>query len=94
MTDMTLASFETFLVEDVILTLGTLRGALGWIADGGEPGRAGIERLERQLAWLEDRARALCSDLAATTPAPPPHTCFGPLAGGATGLPVFRSCRA
>lgn len=88
MTDMTHGSFESFLLEDVILTLGTLRGSLGWIAEGGEEGRAGLARLERQLAMLEDRARALCSgphpSAAAGIAQPAPEDGL---------LPVFRSCR-
>jgi hypothetical protein len=60
-------AFESFLVEDVILTLGTIRGALGWL--GGEeevPQSArieGFQRVSRQIAALEDRARQLWDDL-------------------------------
>lgn len=58
-------AFETFLVEDVILTLGNLRGSLAWLGQGdvgADPGlhRAGLARLDRQLESLEDRARAVC----------------------------------
>jgi hypothetical protein len=60
-------AFLSFLVEDVILTLGTLRGALGWL-DGGEDcppaARAeGFARIARQIAALEDRARDLWARL-------------------------------
>jgi hypothetical protein len=58
------ASSDVFLVEDVILTLGNLRGSLAWLADPGpsdDPAlhRAGLERIGRQIALLEDRARAM-----------------------------------
>lgn len=64
------AAFEAFLVEDVILTLANLRASLGWfreVAGDRDSGpqddarrRAGLERIERQIAMLDDRARALC----------------------------------
>ena len=65
MRDELLPAFETFLVEDVILTLGNLRGSLAWLAQsdaGTDPGlhRAGLARLDRQIETLEDRARAVC----------------------------------
>jgi len=65
MRDALLPTFETFLVQDVILTLGNLRGSLAWLADGGaevDPAiyRAGLERLDRQIEQLQDRARAMC----------------------------------
>ena len=65
MRDDCLAGYETFLVEDVILTLGNLRGSLSWLGQAnaaGDPGmhRAGLARLERQIELLEDRARAVC----------------------------------
>lgn len=63
MTDNTNAAFEAFLVEDVILTLGNLRGSLGWLGAGPEQSRAGLDRLDRQLGLLEDRARAVCRHL-------------------------------
>ncbi len=74
-----LPAFETFLVEDVILTLGNLRGTLSWLGQAdakADPGlhRAGLARLERQIETLEDRARAVCkalsNDLPAQIPAP------------------------
>jgi hypothetical protein len=58
------AAFERFLVEDVILTLGNLRGSLGWL-DSPEARadaaiyRAGLRRIDRQIELLEDRARVL-----------------------------------
>ena len=89
MTDMTHASFDSFLVEDVILTLGTLRGSLDWIAEGGDKGRVGVERLDRQLALLEDRARALCGGRS------PDRETEAPEKGSDGGtLPVFRSRRS
>ncbi|MCU9849608.1 hypothetical protein OEZ60_16535 [Defluviimonas sp. WL0024] len=55
---------ETLLVEDVILTLGNLRGSLTWLmADetgARSPRGIGIDRLDRQLALVEDRARSVC----------------------------------
>ena len=57
MTETTLASLDGFLVEDVILTLANLRGALGWLGQAGDNSRAGLGRFDRQLELLEDRAR-------------------------------------
>lgn len=73
MRDDCLPGFETFLVEDVILTLGNLRGSLSWLgqADAGtDPGlhRAGLARLERQIDLLEDRARAVCKIIRSMPP--------------------------
>ncbi len=68
MTDSTHAAFESFLVEDVILTLGNLRGSLEWLGAGPEQSRAGLDRLDRQLGLLEDRARAVCRELRGTRP--------------------------
>lgn len=65
MTDSAQAAFESFLVEDVILTLGNLRGSLGWLGDRPEQSRVGLDRLDRQLGLLEDRARAVCRQLRA-----------------------------
>lgn len=66
--------FDVFLVEDVILTLCTLRGSLGWLAEDGtiDPARrrAGIDRIDRQLGQLEDRARSYCRAQAQ----PQPHS--------------------
>jgi hypothetical protein len=56
-------AFLSFLVEDVILTLGTVQGALGWLEnDSSCPPAAraeGFARIARQIAALEDRARDL-----------------------------------
>lgn len=56
----------SFLLEDVILTLGTMQGALGWLASGTDcppAARAeGFARISRQIAALEDRARGLCAE--------------------------------
>ncbi|MBC7141413.1 MAG: hypothetical protein H5U18_04545 [Rhodobacteraceae bacterium] len=65
MTDSAQTAFESFLVEDVILTLGNLRGSLGWLGERPEQSRAGLDRLDRQLGLLEDRARAVCRQLRA-----------------------------
>lgn len=60
-------ALEFFLVQDVILTLGTVRGALGWLGgDDAVPQSArveGFERVSRQIEALEDRARRLWDDL-------------------------------
>jgi hypothetical protein len=57
------SEFEVFLVEDVILTLGNLRGSLSWLGSyqSADPAifRAGLDRLDGQIGMLEDRARAL-----------------------------------
>jgi hypothetical protein len=57
------SEFEVFLVEDVILTLGNLRGSLSWLgtSQSADPAifRAGLDRLDRQIGMLEDRARVL-----------------------------------
>lgn len=70
------SEFEVFLVEDVILTLGNLRGSLSWLgtSQSADPAifRAGLDRLDRQIGLLEDRARALTRQMviaAATDPA-------------------------
>ncbi|MFN0114949.1 MAG: hypothetical protein ACKVPY_09760 [Paracoccaceae bacterium] len=84
--------FEGFLVEDVILTLGNVRLSLSWLASGpeadasgasGDWRRAGIDRLDRQLGHLEDRARALRETLKARRRA----------GGDGSAMPVFRSRR-
>ena len=53
-------AFEAFLVEDVILTLGTVRGALGWLGNSEDCPAAvraeGFARVARQISALEDRA--------------------------------------
>lgn len=64
MGDGTLAAYERFLVEDVILTLGNLRASLAWLMDpeGDRPPvalRAGLERAMRQIDQMEARARSL-----------------------------------
>lgn len=73
MNDSGRTAFESFLVEDVILTLGNLRGSLGWLGEGAATDRACLDRLDRQLALLEDRAhrmaRALRDAAAASEPA-------------------------
>jgi len=61
-----LSAFQTFLVEDVLLTLGNLRAALAWLVEDGTvaPGdrrHAGITRIDRQIELLQVRARAVCA---------------------------------
>ena len=53
--------YATFLVEDVILSLGNLRGSLDWLAaePAAERRAAAPERIERQMDQIEDRAREL-----------------------------------
>ncbi|MGB3147396.1 MAG: hypothetical protein WBA91_06510 [Paracoccaceae bacterium] len=67
MQDQSLSPFETFLVQDVILTLGNLRQSLLWLDDENSltPAayKAGIQRLHHQLGLLEDRARDVCRAL-------------------------------
>lgn len=73
MADTRQTAFEAFLVEDVILTLANLRASLAWFsetaaAQNGAPDdalrrRAGLERIDRQIGMLEDRARAVCDGL-------------------------------
>ena len=58
------------LVEDVILTLGNIRAALGWIRDEGVGAAIrdnALDRIERDIGALEDRAAAL-RDSAAPAP--------------------------
>lgn len=75
-------SLEFFLVEDVILTLGTVRGALGWLGgneDCPPAARAeGLARIARQLSALEDRARDLWRDLREAAPPVPEPSIFTP----------------
>jgi hypothetical protein len=78
--------FEVFLVEDVILTLGNLRSGLAWLAvpEANVPAaqvRAGVARLDAQLALLEERARRVHARLAQGRPETDALR------------PVFRSCR-
>ncbi len=58
---------ELFLVEDMILTLGNLRGSLAWLGDDqrADPARhrAGLQRIGAQIDMLEARARDLCTGL-------------------------------
>ena len=57
------SDFESFLVEDMILALGNLRGSLRWLGQGSDQDRLAIDRLDRQLGLLEDRARSMCRAL-------------------------------
>ncbi len=96
-------AFLSFLLEDVILTLGTVRGALGWLASGADcppAARAeGFARISRQIAALEDRARDLWAERR-SAPCPRPDEAdlanlFQPSAEEARAADVgFRSRRA
>lgn len=60
-------SLETVLIQDVILTLANLRGALDWLSrDADLPlppaHRNGLERIALQISGLEERARAVFAD--------------------------------
>ncbi|MEI2807175.1 hypothetical protein [Albidovulum sp.] len=80
------ATFESFLVEDVILTLGNLRGSLGWLGEGAATDRACLVRLDRQLALLEDRAHRMAHALRDAAAASEPANLFAaPDAGQARG---------
>ncbi|MDH5530969.1 MAG: hypothetical protein OEY05_13120 [Paracoccaceae bacterium] len=62
MTEHNHSAFETFLVEDVILTLGNLRGSLAWLnqsetVETDARQRAWLDRIDRQIETLEERAR-------------------------------------
>lgn len=72
------ASPALALAEDVLLTLGNLRCTLAWLAeaDAATPPdalRAGLARLERQLARLEAQARDLLERTAPGGPPPLPR---------------------
>ena len=82
------AAFESFLVEDVILTLGNLRGSLLWLGEGSAIERICIDRLDRQLGLLEDRAHRMARLLRDEESAPEPaNLCAAPPAGA-----VIPSC--
>ncbi|MCA0274092.1 MAG: hypothetical protein LCH69_18795 [Proteobacteria bacterium] len=98
-------ALEFFLVQDVILTLGTVRGALGWLGgDDAVPQSArveGFQRVSRQIEALEDRARQLWDDLrqspvAVATPRRDEDSIFRLIEGDqpAPARLVFRSRRA
>ncbi|HQU68410.1 MAG TPA: hypothetical protein PLI43_09445 [Albidovulum sp.] len=98
-------ALEFFLVQDVILTLGTVRGALGWLGGDDEvpqPARIeGFQRVSRQIEALEDRARQLWDDLrlsqtAGAAPRRDEDNIFRLLEGDqpAPARVVFRSRRA
>lgn len=96
---------EAFLVEDVILTMSTIRGALGWLGSAEDcppAARAeGFARIARQIAALEDRARDLWQDLnraprpQAEPQLPAPDNVFdvGAAPVPEAGRTVFRSRR-
>lgn len=99
---------ERFLVEDVMLTLGNIQGALRWM---GEPGQGqGVEslahaiaRLDHQIDGLCDRAAILCRTLPPGAGRDPPSASspltlahiLGDALGPDAGPTVhFRSTRA
>lgn len=62
-----IAGPEAFLVEDVILALGNIRGMLGWVLSDKtsvEMQAVGLERLDRQIALLHERAEGLLRERA------------------------------
>ncbi|MCB2093767.1 MAG: hypothetical protein H6901_12175 [Rhodobacteraceae bacterium] len=72
MADAGQSALEAFLVEDVILTLANLRGSLSWFVQSelpGDPNRSGIwlERIDRQIESLEERARMVLGQLCTET---------------------------
>ncbi len=77
------AAFEYFLVEDVILTLGNLRGSLLWLGEGSVVERNCIDRLDRQLGLLEDRAHRMARLLRDEVAAPEPANLFAAPAASA-----------
>ncbi|MFN6952471.1 MAG: hypothetical protein ACK4NE_07745 [Albidovulum sp.] len=76
-------AFEFFLVEDVILTLGNLRGSLGWLAGDAEAERVFIDRIDRQLGLLQDRARRMAERLREAPPENKPVNLFAEPDGAA-----------
>lgn len=70
------AAFESFLVEDVILTLGNLRGSLAWVMKDSAAERACFDRLDRQIALLQDRARQMARWLCEEVSPPEPTNLF------------------
>lgn len=77
------AALESFLVEDVILTLGNLRGTLPWLGADSAIDRIWIDRLDRQLGLLEDRAHRMARLLRDEASAPEPANLFAAPAAGA-----------
>ena len=66
--DQNQSAFERFLVEDVILTLGNPRGSMAWVVqsettDANNRQRAWMERIDRQIESLEERARHLIAHM-------------------------------
>jgi hypothetical protein len=81
-------SVERFLVEDVILTLGNLRGALRWLGEAGTGERPdglrnGLSLIDRQLDALTERAVRVCARLG-----PPPSGQDTAVAAGPDALPL------
>ncbi|WP_413874804.1 hypothetical protein [Albidovulum sp.] len=85
MNDSGQTAFESFLVEDVILTLGNLRGSLGWLGEGAAADRACLDRLDRQLGLLEDRAHRVAQALREAAASEPANLFAGPDAGSNAG---------
>lgn len=86
----------SFLLEDVILTLGTVQGALVWLksdADCPPAARAeGFARLSRQIAALEDRARELWAEIQRRTAPLPEHEPWGNLFAPAWDEDALDAC--
>jgi hypothetical protein len=88
------SEFEVFLVEDVILTLGNLRGSLGWLSEADtlrsqSQRQAGLARIERQIDLLERRALRMRDRLRAGSAEQPrgAETVAGPAGMFARPLP-------
>lgn len=81
-------------MEDVILTLGNVRGSLGWLAaDAATPDRhrAGLHRIEHQLKLLDQRARDLCRNL--PNQYPPPADAPPAVSAGSSAITLERLLR-
>ncbi|WP_284162699.1 hypothetical protein [Frigidibacter sp. SD6-1] len=101
MGEATLAAHERFLVEDVILTLGNLRGWIAWLSDpethlDRDMLSAFLDRLDHQLELLQDRARAVCTGPQAPGSGVTLDSLLRDALGTETqeGAPAFRSRRA
>lgn len=82
-------ALTAFLIEDVILALGNLRGSLGWLAaeapDAGQM-HGGLQRIGRQLDLIEDRARTIWRGLADSFGSDPPAPGAAPPEGAGPTL--------
>lgn len=96
-------AFDCHFIEDVILTLATLRGLIGWIgaSDDCPAGAraAAAARATREIDATADRARALLHGAGAAAPRDPAEivNLFDTGDGAAPapcGRPVFQTRRA